>query len=55
VIDASLDRLNEGVAAELSGHPALAELVGEAGAVGDGSDVSDLTRQEVVLTITTAA
>jgi hypothetical protein len=55
VIDASLDRLHEVVAAKLSGHPALAELVEEAEAVGDGSEVSDLTRQEVVLAITKAA
>ena len=55
VIDASLDRLHEVVAAKLSGHPALAELVAEAEAAGDGGEVSDLTRQEVVLAITRAA
>ena len=55
VIDASLDRLHEIVAARLVGHPALAELVEEAEAVGNGGEVSDLTRQQVELALTAAA
>ena len=45
-IDASLDRLHEVVAARLGAHPALADLVEEAEAAGDGGEVSDLTRQQ---------
>jgi hypothetical protein len=58
VIDASLDRLHEVVAAKLDGHPALAELVEEAEAAGDGGGgggVSELTRQQVELALTAAA
>ena len=55
VIDAGLDRLHEVVAAKLGGHPALAELVEEAEAAGDGGVVSDLARQQVVLALTAAA
>jgi hypothetical protein len=55
VIDASLDRLHEVVAAKLAGHPALADLVEEAEAAGDGGEVSDLTRQQVELALTAAA
>lgn len=53
VIDASMDRLHEVVAAKLSGHPVLAEIVKEAETVGGG--VSGATRQELVLAITRAA
>jgi hypothetical protein len=53
VIDASLDRLHEVVAAKLDGHPVLAELIEEA-AAGDG-EVGDLTRQQVELALTAAA
>jgi hypothetical protein len=53
VIDASLDRLHEVVAARLDGHPVLAELIEEA-AAGDG-EVGDLTRQQVELALTAAA
>jgi hypothetical protein len=49
VIDASLERLYEVVAAKLDGHPALAELVEEAEAAGDGGEVNGLTRQQVEL------
>ena len=55
VIDASLDRLHEVVAAKLGGHPALAELVEEAEAAGESSGVSELTRQQVELALTAAA
>lgn len=55
VIDASLDRLHEVVAAKLSGYPALAELVEEAEASGDDGGVSDLARQQVELALTAAA
>jgi hypothetical protein len=55
VIDASLDRLHEVVAAKLGGHPVLAEIVEEAEATGDGGGVSDLTRQEAVRAIANAA
>jgi hypothetical protein len=55
VIDASLDRLHEVVAAKLGGHPALAELVEEAAAAGDAGEVSDRTRQQVELELTGAA
>jgi hypothetical protein len=54
VIDGSLDRLYEVVAAKLGGHPVLVELVEEAEAVG-GGEVSDLTRQQVELALTAAA
>jgi hypothetical protein len=54
VIDAGLDQLHEVVAAKLSGHPVLAELVEEAQAAGDGGEVSDLTRQRVELELTAA-
>lgn len=55
VIDGSLDRLHEVVAAKLAGHPALAELVEEAQAAGSGGEVSDLTRQQVELALTAVA
>jgi hypothetical protein len=55
VIDASLDRLHEVVAARLAGHPALAELVEEAEVAGDGGEVSDLTCQQIELALTAAA
>ena len=55
VIDASLDRLHEVVAARLGGHPALAELVEEAEAAGGAGEVSDLTLQQVELALTAAA
>lgn len=55
VIDASLDRLHEVVAAKLTGHPALAELIEEAEAAGGASEVTDLTRQQVELAVTAAA
>ena len=55
VMDASLDQLHEVVAAKLGGHPALAELVEEAEAADGGSEVSDLTRQQVELALTAAA
>jgi len=48
VIDASLDRLHEVVAARLAGHPVLAELAEEAAA---GGEVSELTRQQVELVL----
>lgn len=54
VIDAALDRLHEAVEAKLGGHPALAELVEEAEAAGDG-EVSNLTRQQVELALAAAA
>jgi hypothetical protein len=52
VIDASLDRLHEVVAARLGGHPVLAEMVQEAEATGQ---VEDLTRQQLELALTAAA
>lgn len=52
VIDVGLDRLHEVVEAKLGGHPALAELVEEAAADGE---VSELTRQQVKLALTAAA
>lgn len=52
VIDASLDRLHEVVAAKLGGHPVLVELVEEAEEEGQ---VSDLTRQQVELVLAAAA
>jgi hypothetical protein len=52
VIDASLDRLHEVVAAKLGGHPVLAELVKEAEEAGQ---VSDPTRQQVELVLAAAA
>lgn len=55
VIDVGLDRLHEVVAAKLAGHPALAELVEEAEAAGEGGEVSDLARQQVELALTAAA
>ena len=55
VIDASLERLHEVVAAKLGGHPVMAELVEEAEAVGDAGEVSDLTRGQLVLALTAAA
>lgn len=55
VIDASLDRLHEVVAAKLAGHPVLAELVEEAEAAGNGGGVSDLTRQQAELALAAAA
>jgi hypothetical protein len=55
VIDASLDRLHEAVLAKLGGHPALAELVAEAGAAGDAGEVDDLTREQVELALLVAA
>jgi hypothetical protein len=55
VVDASLDRLHEVVVAKLGRHPALAELVEEAEAAGDGDEVSALTRQQVELALTAAA
>lgn len=53
VIDASLDRLHEVVAAKLGNHPVLAELEDEAGT--DDGQVGELTRQQVELAITAAA
>ena len=55
VIDAGLDRLHEVVAVKLGGHPALAELVREAGAAGEGGEVSGLARQQAELALTAAA
>ncbi len=52
VIDASLDRLHEVVADKLGEHPVLAELVEQAAASGE---VSELTRQQVELALTAAA
>lgn len=52
VIDAGLDRLHEVVAAKLAGHPVLTELVEEAEA---GGEVTELTRQQVELAIAAAA
>lgn len=52
VIDASLDRLHDVVAAKLGNHPVLAEVAEEADETGQ---VSDLTRQQVELAITAAA
>jgi hypothetical protein len=54
VIDASLTRLHEVVAAKLASHPALAELVEEAEAT-DGGEVSYLARQQLKLELTEAA
>ena len=51
-VDADLDRLHEVVAARLAGHPVLAELVQEAAACGE---VSELTRQQMELALTAAA
>jgi hypothetical protein len=51
-IDSGLDRLHDVVAAKLSGHPVLAELVEEAAADGQ---VSDLTLQQMELAIRAAA
>jgi hypothetical protein len=53
VIDTSLDRLHDVVAAKLGGHPVLEEL-GEEAATGDGQ-VSELTRQQIELALTAAA
>jgi hypothetical protein len=55
VIDVSLDRLHEAVAAKLGEHPALAELVEQAGAAGDASEVDGLTREQVELALATEA
>lgn len=55
MIDASLDRLHEVVAARLAGHPALAELAEEAEAAGRSGEVSDLARQQVELALAAAA
>jgi hypothetical protein len=54
VIDASLDRLHEVVAARLGAHPVLADLVEETeeAARTDG-EVSDLTRKQLELALTT--
>jgi hypothetical protein len=52
VINAGLDQLHEVVAAKLGGYPVLAELVEEAEADGQ---VSELTRQQVELALTAAA
>jgi hypothetical protein len=52
-IDAGLDRLHEAVVAKLGEHPALHEL-DEESAAGPGQ-VSELTRQQLVLAITAAA
>jgi hypothetical protein len=52
VIDAGLDRLHEVVAEKLAGHPVLAEMVDEAEA---GGQVSELTRQQVELALAAAA
>lgn len=52
VVDAGLDRLHEVVEAKLTGHPVLAELVEEAAA---GAEVSELTRQQVELALAAAA
>jgi hypothetical protein len=54
VIDVTLDRLHEAVAAKLHGYPVLAELIEEAEAAGDAGGVSDLTRQQVELALTSA-
>jgi hypothetical protein len=55
MLDAGLDHLHEVVANKLGSHPVLAELVEEADAVGDASEVSDLTRERLVLELTAAA
>jgi hypothetical protein len=55
VIDAGLDQLHEVVAAKLGAHPVLAELVEEAEASCDASEISDLTREQLVLALTAAA
>ncbi len=55
VIDVSLDRLHEVVEAKLGRHPVLAELVEETKDAGDGEQVSDLTRDQLVLALTAAA
>jgi hypothetical protein len=55
VIDVSLDRLHEAVAAKLGGHPALAKLVAQAGAAGDANEVDFLTREQVELALTAEA
>jgi hypothetical protein len=52
VIDASLDRLHQVVAAKLAGHSVLAELAEEAVA---GGEVSELIRQQMGLALTEAA
>ncbi len=52
VSDASLERLHEVVESKLGGHPVLAELVEEAAADGE---VTDLTRQQLELAIAAAA
>jgi hypothetical protein len=55
VIDVSLDRLHEVVAAKLGGHPALAKLVEQAEAAGDAVNVDGLTREQVELALTAEA
>ena len=56
LIDAGLDHLHAVVAAKLSGHPALAELVEEAEqAVASDGQISELTRQQVELALSAAA
>jgi hypothetical protein len=56
VIDVGLDRLHDVVAGKLGAHPALAELIEEAGEVAvSGGEVSDLTRQQVELALAAAA
>jgi hypothetical protein len=52
VIDGGLDRLHEVVEAKLAGHPVMAELVEEAAA---GGEVSDLTHQQIELAVAAAA
>ena len=53
LIDASLDKLHEIVAARLDGHPALADLDDEA--AGEDGQVSELTRQQIELALKSAA
>lgn len=55
VIDASLDKLHEVVENKLGSHPVLAELVEEAEETGDGKQITDLTRQQLELALTSAA
>jgi hypothetical protein len=52
VIDGGLNQLHEVVETKLAGHPVFAELVEEAAAAGE---ISDLTRQQVELALTAAA
>ena len=53
VIDTSLDRLHETVAAKLAGHPVLADLDEET--TTGARQASELTRQQIELALTAAA